>query len=112
LVAVDDGADEPIVGFLIARCLPEEWEIENVVVEENARQAGIGSSLVRCLEQEALAAGVWSIILEVRESNAPARRLYEKNGFTSEGRRKNYYESPDEDAILYRLPLRSCDKIP
>lgn len=112
LVAVDEEGDQGIVGFLIARCLPEEWEIENVVVEENARQSGIGLSLVKRLEQEALAAGVGSILLEVRESNAAARRLYEKIGFTSERRRNNYYQSPAEDAVLYRLLLQSCDKIP
>ena len=38
--------------------------------------------------------------LEVRESNAPARRFYEGAGFVIMGTRKNYYEKPVEDAIL------------
>ena len=112
LVVVNEVDHDDIVGFLIARCLPGEWEIENLVVAGNARQRGTGWSLVRALEHEALAAGVESITLEVRESNLPARRLYEKIGFTFEGRRKGYYQSPGDDAILYRLPLRSCDKMP
>lgn len=109
LVAQDD---RPLIGFLIARFLAGEWEIENIVVDERHKQRGIGTTLVRRLLSEAQAAGATSAILEVRESNAPARRLYEKTGFTSEGRRSSYYLDPVEDAILYRRSLQFCDKIP
>jgi ribosomal-protein-alanine N-acetyltransferase len=112
LVATRESGVELVVAFLVARCLNDEWEIENIVVDENERQAGVGSALVRHLAAEAASSGAVSLLLEVRESNTPARRLYEKIGFTVEGRRKTYYQSPDEDAILYRLPLQSCDKIP
>jgi ribosomal-protein-alanine N-acetyltransferase len=46
-----------------------------------------------------------SVFLEVRESNAPARNLYEKAGFEQTGRRKSYYADPAENAILYRFSL-------
>jgi [ribosomal protein S18]-alanine N-acetyltransferase len=111
LVACNSG-EGPVVGFLVARCLPEEWEVENLVVDANARHAGIGSSLVLQLAREAAAAGAASIILEVRESNRRALRLYESIGFKFEGRREGYYDGPTEDALLYRLPLQVCDKIP
>ena len=101
-----------LIGFLIARSLAGEWEIENIVVDERHRKRGIGTTLVRRLLSEAQAAAATSAILEVRESNAPARRLYEKTGFTSEGRRNSYYPDPVEDAILYRRSLQFCDKIP
>jgi ribosomal-protein-alanine N-acetyltransferase len=39
--------------------------------------------------------------LEVRVSNTPARNLYEKLGFQNMGVRKNFYEQPKEDAIIY-----------
>ncbi len=45
------------------------------------------------------------ILLEVRESNLPARRLYEKHAFRDVGRRRMYYKDPAEDAILYELSL-------
>ena len=51
------------------------------------------------------------VLLEVRESNTPARRLYEKLGFALEGRRPGYYQDPGEDALLFRLMLQLCDKI-
>jgi ribosomal protein S18 acetylase RimI-like enzyme len=46
-----------------------------------------------------------SVFLEVRESNAGARALYEKTGFQPTGRRNSYYTDPPEDAVLYRLIL-------
>jgi ribosomal-protein-alanine N-acetyltransferase len=49
--------------------------------------------------------GVASVYLEVRRSNDAAIRLYRKHGFKSEGRRKNYYSSPVEDAVIMSLML-------
>ena len=46
-----------------------------------------------------------AIWLEVRESNHPARRFYEKHSFLEAGRRRAYYRNPEEDAVLYRLDL-------
>ena len=40
------------------------------------------------------------LTLEVRESNYAAIALYGSRGFRGEGRRKNYYDHPKEDAII------------
>jgi ribosomal-protein-alanine N-acetyltransferase len=51
---------------------------------------------------------VRSIFLEVEENNAPARRLYERIGFTVVGRRERYYKQPDGEqwnALLMRRDL-------
>ena len=112
LVAQKDRHDPEIVGFLVASSLTYEWELENIVVDARHKSRGIGTALLHQLLSEAQAAGAAAIILEVRESNLPARRLYESIGFTSEGRRKAYYRDPVEDAILYRRRLQFCDKIP
>ena len=105
LIAADEPGDAPIIGFVIARCLPDEWEIENIIVDERHQRRGVGSSLVWELLAEARVAGVAWVILEVRESNRPALRLYENIGFKLEGRRKNYYRDPAEDALLCRLKI-------
>jgi ribosomal-protein-alanine N-acetyltransferase len=63
---------------------------------------GIADELLRELVQRA-ESEVSAILLEVRESNLPARRLYEKHGFREVGRRREYYREPAEDAILYAL---------
>jgi ribosomal-protein-alanine N-acetyltransferase len=49
--------------------------------------------------------GVKQIFLEVRQSNLPARQLYEKCGFQSVGVRKNFYRFPQEDALVLRLSI-------
>jgi ribosomal-protein-alanine N-acetyltransferase len=105
LIAAEEPADAAMRGFLIARCLPGEWEIENLIVEERHRQRGVGSCLVQELLAEARTAGARSVILEVRESNCAALRLYENIGFKQEGRRKDYYQDPAEDALLYRIKI-------
>jgi ribosomal-protein-alanine N-acetyltransferase len=49
--------------------------------------------------------GVRSLYLEVRESNVSARALYDSRSFAQVGRRKGYYRSPIEDALLMRRDL-------
>jgi len=94
-----------VKGFLIGRVLGDEWEIENVVVAEEARKRGFGAALVDEFVKAAREQGGQAVYLEVRESNAAARRLYEKCQFAETGRRRNYYHSPEEDAVLYALRL-------
>ena len=105
LIAAGESTIAPMCGFLIARCLPDEWEIESVIVDEQHRQCGIGSLLVRELLGKARVGGARSVILEVRESNRPAQRLYESIGFKAESRRNGYYQGPTEDALLYRIRI-------
>jgi ribosomal-protein-alanine N-acetyltransferase len=105
IALVAEEADAEILGFVIARCADDEWEIENVVVAPEQRHRGLGSALVRELAQEAGRSGAVSVLLEVRESNAAARRLYEKIGFNQIGRRRDYYRNPPEDALLLRISI-------
>jgi [ribosomal protein S18]-alanine N-acetyltransferase len=102
LVASDDveAGVVRIDGFVIARCTPGEWELENVVVARAQQRLGIGTDLIRHLVLRARDQGATSVLLEVRESNLPARRLYEKLGFSEQGRRKDYYREPLEDALV------------
>jgi [ribosomal protein S18]-alanine N-acetyltransferase len=90
-------------GFICAKAVANEWEIENVVVAAAFLQRGVANELLRELILHAQKAAASAILLEVRESNRPARRLYEKHGFREVGRRPSYYGDPAEDAILYAL---------
>ncbi|MGB8768345.1 MAG: ribosomal protein S18-alanine N-acetyltransferase [Candidatus Korobacteraceae bacterium] len=101
-----------VISFVIARCATGEWEIENVVVAPEQRKRGIGIKIIRELVLRAKHAGATSVLLEVRESNLAARRLYEKVGFSYQGQRSGYYQHPQEYALLLRFPLQICDKIP
>ena len=100
LVAEEAGK---LCGFVCAKAVAGEWEMENVVVAAEFLRRGIANQLVRELIQRAAGEAASAILLEVRESNLPARRLYEKHGFREVGRRRVYYRDPMEDAILYAL---------
>jgi len=97
--------DSRVLGFLIARHIVPEWELENVVVAPTARRKGLGRQLVNLLLDRARETNSDSVFLEVRESNVAARTLYENVGFELSGRRKAYYTDPMEDALLYRWQL-------
>jgi ribosomal-protein-alanine N-acetyltransferase len=92
-----------LVGFVIARINGEDCELENIAVADCVQRQGVGSDLVRALKAGAQKQGAIRIFLEVRESNSPARALYEKCGFQIIGRRSSYYSNPAEDAVLYTL---------
>lgn len=94
-----------VVGFLVARHVSEEWELENIVVAPEVRNRGIGRQLLDALMARALENKSRAVFLEVRESNAAARKLYQKAGFREGGRRKGYYSDPLEDAVLYSKNL-------
>ena len=97
--------DPAIRGFLIARHVGSEWELENIVVAPEMQGKGMGTQLLNELIACAQQANSHAVFLEVRDSNTPARRLYEKLGFKKTGRRKSYYSNPLEDAVLYTKAL-------
>lgn len=101
-VAENNGA---ICGFVCAQVVSGEWEIENIVVAPDVQRQGVAGELMGALIGEAQNKAATKILLEVRESNLPARHLYQKHGFAQVGRRKNYYQHPSEDAVLYELRL-------
>jgi ribosomal-protein-alanine N-acetyltransferase len=92
--------DEQMTGFVVSRRVAEgEREILNVAVHPDFRRLGIASALLR----HELARCQGSHFLEVRESNGPARRLYERLGFEVVGVRPGYYENPNEPGIVMRI---------
>jgi [ribosomal protein S18]-alanine N-acetyltransferase len=103
MLVLDDGT--ALKGFLVARVVDAEWEIENVGVKTSSQRLGFGTALLREFLRLAHEEGSASIFLEVRESNVPARALYSRFGFVENNRRKAYYRDPAEDAIGYRLLL-------
>lgn len=92
--------DEKTAGFLILSTVLDEAEIIEVAVAENLRRSGIASELMSELFEWCKKNGIARILLEVRESNFPARSYYKKFGFAEDGRRRNYYRDPVEDAVL------------
>jgi ribosomal-protein-alanine N-acetyltransferase len=96
------GHDGPVVGFVITWRVLDEGELANLAVDPLARRSGIGTQLLDAAISDATQRGVARIYLEVRESNAAARRLYASRNFAEVGRRKKYYRLPEEDALILR----------
>jgi ribosomal-protein-alanine N-acetyltransferase len=94
-----------VQGFLVAKEVGGEWEIENIAIAGAARRRGLGTRLLGAFLDDARRQGATAVFLEVRESNHAARLLYEKWAFVQSGRRPSYYTQPQEDAIVYRLSL-------
>lgn len=94
------GEGDALLGYVWARFVLDEGEIGNIAVAPERRRCGVGAALLKALFAESERRGAAVLRLEVRGSNLAAQRLYEKNGFETVGKRKNYYEKPAEDAIL------------
>lgn len=97
-IAEDEGE---VLGFVVGKEIAGEWELENIAVARRATRQGIGRALTQRLIGVVEAQAGSRLLLEVRESNHAARKLYESQGFVISGRRTGYYRDPAEDALLY-----------
>jgi [ribosomal protein S18]-alanine N-acetyltransferase len=95
-------ANGEVCGYCAMLMAGGEGEIANIATHPAWRGRGVG----RLLLQESLSAAdealAEAIFLEVRESNVAARALYAAQGFVQVGRRRQYYQQPDEDALVMR----------
>ena len=97
IVAVAD--DGTVLGYAGLTVVLDEGYINNIAVRSQYRRMGVADALLGTFinfAEDHLA----FLTLEVRASNDKAISLYTKNGFVQEGRRKDYYTDPKEDAII------------
>lgn len=102
VVIVAEGEDGTVLGYAGLQTVLDEGYIDNVAVDERFRRQGVADELIAAFVRFGRAKLAF-LTLEVRASNAAAIALYAKHGFRQVGRRKNYYEAPQEDAILMTL---------
>ena len=98
-VAVQDGT---VAGYVGSQTVLDETDMMNIDVHPDYSRQGLAEGLVEALVAALREKGSRCLTLEVRQSNAPAIRLYEKLGFTQIGLRKNYYRNPRENALILR----------
>lgn len=89
-----------VFGYAALRIVADEAELLRIGVLPDMRGKGYGRELLERVTAFAREHGAAAMTLEVRAGNETARRLYESAGFAEEGRRKNYYREPAEDAVL------------
>jgi len=95
-------------GFIISRIGADEAEILSVAIDPNQRGRGLSRDLLLTHLGHLAGRGVRTVFLEVEENNQPARRLYQKAGFATVGRRERYYQQPGGEqlnALLMRRDL-------
>ena len=102
LVAVDG---DTVAGYIGSQSVLDEADMMNVAVHPDYRRQGIGRDLVLALADALKEKGIRGLMLEVRQSNAPAIALYESLGFCQVGLRPNYYRNPKENALIMRKDL-------
>ena len=91
---------EKLVGQAGLVMTPPDADITNVAVDPGYRRRGIAVKLLSELMDAGRELGIEDYTLEVRAGNEPAIALYEGLGFSEEGRRKNFYSNPVEDAMI------------
>ena len=87
-----------LVGFGIMKYADQEAHLNLLAVTPLRRQHGIGAALVAWLEHCALTAGIGTIYLEARATNAQARGFYSKLGYKEIALARGYYWG-QEDAV-------------
>jgi ribosomal-protein-alanine N-acetyltransferase len=97
-----------IIGFAVSRMAADEAEILSIAVDAKHRGRGLSRNLLLTHLGHLAGRGVRTVFLEVEENNQPARRLYDRAGFSVAGRRERYYKQPGGEqlnAVLMRRDL-------
>ncbi len=89
-----------IVGYAGLWLSLDEAHITTFAVLPEYRRRKIGERMLLSIFERAERLGAEWLTLEVRASNLPAQRLYEKYGFRPAGIRRRYYSDNNEDAII------------
>jgi tRNA threonylcarbamoyladenosine biosynthesis protein TsaB len=90
-----------VVGYCACWLVFDELQINSIAIDPRLRRRGLATRLLGDVIGEAITRGATAATLEVRESNQAARGLYERLGFTIEAVRRDYYQEPREDALIF-----------
>jgi [ribosomal protein S18]-alanine N-acetyltransferase len=96
------------IGFAVSRMAADEAEILSIAVDGKHRGRGLSRNLLLTHLGHLAGRGVRTVFLEVEENNQPARRLYDRAGFSVAGRRERYYKEASGEqlnAVLMRRDL-------
>ena len=105
LVCAREKETGELVGYYALQYVLDEAEIAIIAVKRKFRRQGLGRYLLDEIRAWAGDRGITKIHLEVRSENEAAVHLYRSYGFEEVGRRKNYYEAPRDDALLFCLSI-------
>ena len=105
LVTAKEKESGELVGYYALQYVLDEAEIAIVAVAAKYRRQGVGRELIEAVKTFCKRKKISVIHLEVRAGNEAAVHLYRAMGFQETGCRKNYYDKPKEDALLFSLSI-------
>jgi ribosomal-protein-alanine N-acetyltransferase len=111
LVALADNPVRTVIGYIVCWVVADELHILNLAMAGGHRRKGIGKNLVFAAIAGSSVRGARHAFLEVRASNASAQALYVSLGFVQTGVRQDYYDGPDEDAVVMILDEVAFDRL-
>ena len=100
-----------LLGYLVAMPGVDEVHLLNITVAPAHQRQGWARFMLDALALWSRGQGAQWLWLEVRQSNRPARHLYESHGFVQVGLRKGYYPNGSfqrEDAVVMSLNLMAA----
>lgn len=97
--------DGKVIGYCIVYFVLDEAEVARIAVDASCRRQGVGRELLDCVQQMCHEKAISHLLLDVRESNDTARAFYRDYGFGIDGVRKNFYDSPKENAVLMSMTI-------
>jgi ribosomal-protein-alanine N-acetyltransferase len=97
------GLEVQAIGYICVWMVFEEIRFLNLAIHPEFRRRGLATLLIGEAIRLGMAEGCCRGMLEVRESNHAAKKLYESFNFQAYATRKSYYTNPTEDAILMNL---------
>jgi ribosomal-protein-alanine N-acetyltransferase len=103
MVALADGPDRTVIGYIVCWLVEDEMHLLNLAVAPAFRREGVARKLVLAALKRAYSKGAKRAFLEVRASNDAAQKLYSDIGFTGTSLRRDYYDMPPEDAVIMIL---------
>ncbi len=107
---VAGAAAPPLIGLGCFWAILDEAHITLLAIHPDYQRQGFGQLLLLALLRRAAQRDLARSTLEVRDRNAAALALYAKFGFQTAGRRRGYYKTTNEDAlILWRSGLQQPD---
>lgn len=110
VVTPGPGADQDdVLGYAGLDLGGEVADIMTIAVAPAAQGTGLGSELLDLLSRRAREAGAAYLMLEVRDDNEPAKKLYARAGFETLTVRRRYYQPGDIDALVMRKSLEPTE---
>jgi len=103
-----EDAPDTLVGYCVMMTGVDEISLLNIAIDPIHQRQGWAKKMLLVMEDQALAKNFQKIFLEVRTSNTPAIRLYQRMNYQQVGIRKAYYpmhEGQRDDALVMMKEL-------